>query len=32
MSAFLHAKPADETQLRREFSRVHVCRRFAMTL
>ncbi|MCX4826871.1 GNAT family N-acetyltransferase [Streptomyces sp. NBC_01142] len=32
MSAFLHAKLADEAQLRREFSRVHVCRRFAMTL
>ncbi|MEU4099016.1 GNAT family N-acetyltransferase [Streptomyces sp. NPDC026673] len=30
MAAFLHAKLEDEAQLRREFSRVHVCRRFAM--
>lgn len=28
--AFLHAKVADEEQLRGEFARVHVCRRFAM--
>ncbi|MGW2404004.1 GNAT family N-acetyltransferase [Streptomyces sp. NPDC001739] len=32
MAAFLHAKLADEQTLRREFVRVHVCRRFAMTL
>ncbi|MEV8389052.1 MULTISPECIES: GNAT family N-acetyltransferase [unclassified Streptomyces] len=31
MAAFLHAELADEPQLRREFSRVHVCRRFSMT-
>lgn len=29
---FLHAKLAEEEQMRREFSRVHVCRRFAQTL
>ncbi|MER5970534.1 GNAT family N-acetyltransferase [Streptomyces sp. NPDC002055] len=32
MAAFLHAKLSDEVRLRREFSRVHVCRRFAMAL
>jgi ribosomal protein S18 acetylase RimI-like enzyme len=32
MAAFLHAKLEDEEQLRREFSRVHVCRRFALML
>ena len=32
MAAFLHAKLEDEGQLRREFNRVHVCRRFALTL
>ncbi|MER8069901.1 GNAT family N-acetyltransferase [Streptomyces sp. NPDC094034] len=31
MAAFMHAELADEAQLRREFSRVHICRRFAMT-
>ncbi|MFJ1910383.1 GNAT family N-acetyltransferase [Streptomyces sp. NPDC088147] len=30
-AAFLHAKLTDEAQLRGEFSRVHVCRRFTMT-
>ncbi|WP_197289475.1 GNAT family N-acetyltransferase [Saccharothrix sp. NRRL B-16348] len=30
--AFLHADLADEARLRREFARVHVCRRFAMSL
>jgi hypothetical protein len=29
MTAFLHGELADEDELRREFSRVHVCRRFA---
>ena len=29
---FLHAKLADEQQLRSELTRVHVCRRFAMDL
>jgi N-acetylglutamate synthase-like GNAT family acetyltransferase len=29
---FLHAQLAEEEQLRREFSRVHVCRRFAQTI
>jgi len=29
---FLHAKLADEQQLRSEFTRVHVCCRFAMDL
>jgi N-acetylglutamate synthase-like GNAT family acetyltransferase len=32
MSAFLHAGLADESQLRRQFARVHVCRRFTKTL
>lgn len=32
ITAFLHAKLADEAQLRSEFARVHVCRRFAMAL
>lgn len=32
MSAFLHAELADELQLRRQFARVHVCRRFAKEL
>jgi len=32
MMMFLHAKLAEEEQLRREFSRVHVCRRFARAL
>jgi GNAT superfamily N-acetyltransferase len=31
MGAFLHAKLEDEARMRGEFSRVHVCRRFAMT-
>ncbi|MET8954890.1 GNAT family N-acetyltransferase [Streptomyces sp. NPDC004393] len=31
-AAFLHAELADEAQLRGEFSRVHVCRRFSMPL
>jgi N-acetylglutamate synthase-like GNAT family acetyltransferase len=30
--AFLHAGLGDEERLRREFARVHVCRRFAMTI
>ncbi|PSL51648.1 acetyltransferase (GNAT) family protein [Saccharothrix carnea] len=30
--AFLHAEPAEEAGLRREFARVHGCRRFAMPL
>lgn len=30
--AFLHADLADEARLRREFARVHVCRRFALPL
>ncbi|ONI80192.1 GNAT family N-acetyltransferase [Saccharothrix sp. ALI-22-I] len=30
--AFLHADLVDEDRLRREFARVHVCRRFAMAL
>ncbi len=30
--AFLHADLAEEQRLRREFGRVHVCRRFAMPL
>lgn len=30
--ALLHAELADEERLRREFARVHVCRRFAMAL
>jgi N-acetylglutamate synthase-like GNAT family acetyltransferase len=30
--AFLHANLAEEEQMRREFSRVHICRRFTMTL
>lgn len=30
--AFLHAGLADEEQLRGEFARVHVCRRFAMPI
>ena len=29
---FLHAKLAEERQMRNEFARVHVCRRFAKTL
>nr|WP_228562382.1 hypothetical protein [Catenulispora rubra] len=29
---FLHAKLAEEARLRKEFARVHVCRRFAMPL
>ena len=29
---FLHAKLAEETRLRKEFARVHVCRRFAKPL
>jgi ribosomal protein S18 acetylase RimI-like enzyme len=32
MSAFLHAKLADEPQLRQQFARVHVCRRFMKAL
>lgn len=32
MGAFLHAELADEARLRAEFSRVHVCRRFSMTV
>lgn len=32
MSAFLHAELAHEKQLRRRFTRVHVCRRFTKTL
>jgi N-acetylglutamate synthase-like GNAT family acetyltransferase len=32
MSAFLHAELADESQLRQQFARVHVCRRFTKTL
>jgi ribosomal protein S18 acetylase RimI-like enzyme len=31
-SAFLHASLADEARMRREFHRVHVCRRFATEL
>ncbi|TQM85101.1 acetyltransferase (GNAT) family protein [Saccharothrix saharensis] len=30
--AYLHADLADEARLRREFARVHVCRRFALPL
>ncbi|MBO0884430.1 MAG: GNAT family N-acetyltransferase [Mycobacterium sp.] len=32
MSAFLHAELADESQLRKQFARVHVCRRFTIKL
>jgi hypothetical protein len=32
MSAFFHADLADEERLRREFARVHVCRRFSIAL
>ncbi|MFI8182750.1 GNAT family N-acetyltransferase [Actinacidiphila glaucinigra] len=32
MGAFLHAELEDEVRLRAEFSRVHVCRRFSMTV
>lgn len=32
VTAFLHGKLADEERLRGEFARVHVCRRFSMTL
>ncbi len=32
ITGFLHAKLDDEQQLRREFSRVHICRRFAMAI
>ncbi|ACU74385.1 GCN5-related N-acetyltransferase [Catenulispora acidiphila DSM 44928] len=32
MILFLHGKLADEQRMREEFSRVHVCRRFAMQL
>ena len=32
MAAFLRARIEDEEHLRREFGRVHVCRRFTMTL
>jgi N-acetylglutamate synthase-like GNAT family acetyltransferase len=32
MIAFLHAPLADERRLRREFARVHTCRRFALPL
>lgn len=32
MSAFLHAELADEPQLRQQFARVHVCRRFTKAL
>jgi N-acetylglutamate synthase-like GNAT family acetyltransferase len=32
MSAFLHAEMADEPQLRQQFARVHVCRRFTKPL
>ncbi|MCM2576326.1 GNAT family N-acetyltransferase [Streptomyces meridianus] len=32
VAAFLHARLEDEAQLRREFDRVHMCRRFALTL
>jgi ribosomal protein S18 acetylase RimI-like enzyme len=32
MMMFLHAKLAEEEQLRREFSRVHICRRFSRAL
>lgn len=32
MSAFLHAKLVDEPRLRRQFARVHVCRRFTKAL
>lgn len=32
MSAFLHADLADESQLREQFARVHVCRRFIKAL
>ena len=32
MSAFLHADLADEPQLRKQFARVHVCRRFTRTI
>jgi ribosomal protein S18 acetylase RimI-like enzyme len=32
MSAFLHAELAEEPQLRQQFARVHVCRRFTKKL
>ncbi|MFB7749985.1 GNAT family N-acetyltransferase [Streptomyces sp. NPDC056121] len=32
MAAFLHARLEEERQLRSEFARIHVCRRFALTL
>ncbi|MFD9945073.1 GNAT family N-acetyltransferase [Nonomuraea sp. NPDC059023] len=32
VSVFLHAGLAEEERLRREFARVHVCRRFSITL
>lgn len=32
MAAFLHASLDEEQQLRGEFSRIHVCRRFALPL
>ncbi|MBB5080277.1 GNAT family N-acetyltransferase [Nonomuraea endophytica] len=32
VSVFLHASLNEEERLRREFARVHVCRRFSMTL
>ncbi|GHJ39392.1 hypothetical protein Sm713_50010 [Streptomyces sp. TS71-3] len=32
VAAFLHAEIKDEQRLRREFARVHVCRRFSMRL
>lgn len=32
VSVFLHANLAEEVRLRREFARVHVCRRFSIAL
>ncbi|MFD5124136.1 GNAT family N-acetyltransferase [Streptomyces sp. NPDC058385] len=32
MAAFLHARLEEEHRLRSEFARIHVCRRFALTL
>ncbi|WP_405649866.1 hypothetical protein [Streptomyces sp. NBC_01386] len=32
MTAFLHARLDEEQKLRSEFARIHVCRRFALTL
>ncbi|MFI6537189.1 hypothetical protein ACIBHY_32390 [Nonomuraea sp. NPDC050547] len=32
VSVFLHAGLAEEERLRREFARVHVCRRFSVAL